>query len=118
MSSELNDLVDLIRCRVANAPLARPKLRLVAREDLTREPIGMDAQTRDLHYRCIRDLARMYWLGWLVRRETQRVGGAMESLSDDDLIALRQKMEKARECRIEGIGFDDAGIISEGEVWT
>lgn len=113
----MNELVELIRNRVANAPPAKPKLRLISRADLTREPTGLDATTRDLHYRIIRDLARMYWLGWLVRRETLRVGGAMESLSDDELLALRAKMERARECRVEGIAFDDAGLIGDGEAW-
>lgn len=111
--SRLQALASLISQELDKAP-PRPKLRLIRREDLEIVPIGMDAATRDMHYRIIRDLARMYWLAWLVRQETQHVGGSMECLSDDELLALRAKMERARECRVEGIAFDDAGLVREG----
>lgn len=110
----MNDLVELIRQRVKAAPLAKPKLRLISRDDLApAAPPGMDAATRDMHYRIIRDLARMYWLAWLVRQETEHVGGSMECLPDDDLLALRGMMDRARECRVEGIPFDDAGLVRQ-----
>lgn len=90
----------------------KPKLKLIKPSDLP-EP-GIDAITRDCMYARIRDLARMYWLAWLVRQETAGAG-ALEMLSDDALRSLLEKMEKARECRVEGIGFDEVpGLVREG----
>lgn len=112
--SRLQALASLISQELDRAP-PRPKLRLVTREDLQAQPAAMDAATRDMHYRIIRDMARMYWLAWLVRQETEHVGGAMECLTDDELVALRGKMHRAHECRVEGIPFDDAGLIRHRE---
>lgn len=95
-----------------SAPAKRPQLRLVVREDLKpAAPDGLDPQSKDLIYQRIRDLARMYSLAWLVRQETAHVGGVMECLSDDELRSLRDMMERARECRVDGVSFDDAGLV-------
>lgn len=118
----LEALARMIAAEIEKAP-EKPRLRLVGRDDLApqQERPTLDAQTRDCMYRRIRDLARMYWLGWLVRQETGRVGGVLECLDDDALSALMTKMEKARECRAEGIAFDEAGLVApqfrEGEEW-
>lgn len=113
--TRLQALANLISAEIEAAP-PRPKLRLVRREDLEPQASDrMDPQTRDVIYRRIRDLARMYWLAWLVRQETEHVGGTMECLDDDELRGLRDKMERARECRVEGVSFDDAGLVRQQE---
>lgn len=66
---------------------------------------------RDMRYQLIRDLARLHNLHWLVRKETVDVDGIMERLDDAGLLALHGKLQRAQECILEGIGFDDAGIL-------
>jgi hypothetical protein len=106
-----------VAAEIDGAP-ERPKLRVVGKSDITVAPSRIDAVTRDVIYARIRDLSRMYWLAWLVRQETMHVHGALEMLDDDDLTALLEKMEKARECREEGIGFSEAGLVRPGTIAT
>jgi hypothetical protein len=119
----------LDRLAAAMARLAEKKLgkkarlRVVGvsnlREHVPAAPApGMDAITRDVIYARIRDLSRMYWLAWLVRQETMQVHGALEMLDDNSLHDLLEKMERARECREEGIGFSEAGLVRPGTVAT
>lgn len=66
---------------------------------------------RDMRYQLIRDIARVHGIGWLLRRELVAVDGIMERLSDDALLHLHATMRKAQDCIVEGIGFDDAGLL-------
>jgi hypothetical protein len=107
------DLMQKLARRVAERSgakvAARPRhLRSVKGAD---EVPPMTALQRDVLYSRIRDLGNLYWLNWLVRQETAHVLGVMECLSDDELRGLMAKMERGQECRVEGIAFDDAGLI-------
>lgn len=112
MNTKAQDLLEKLQARINAAPVARPKLRIVPREAIGTVTNGLDAASRAIMVARIRDLARMYWLAWLVRQETAAVGGIVECLEDDDLSALLQKMERGRECRVDGVAFDDAGLVS------
>lgn len=113
----IDRMADLIAERARRKLGEKSRLRVVGVGNLQREiPSAptrgfLDPQSRDVIYARIRDLARMYWLAWLVRQETN--GTPIECLDDDALCALRDKMERARECRVEGVGFDDAGLVRE-----
>ena len=107
--SELRKLVDAMAARVdevrpAPKPPA-PQLHLV-------QPVrsGIDSITREAMVSRIRDLARMYRLDWLVRQETFHVP-TIELLEDDELSALLSDMEAGRECVVDGISFDDRGLV-------
>lgn len=113
----LDRLAELVAQRAQRKLGAKAGLRVVGKGNLRSvlpaapAPGRLDAVTRDLIYRRIQDLARMYWLAWLVRQETTKVGGAIECLDDDHLSALLEKMERGRECRVEGVGFDEWGLV-------
>lgn len=108
----LRELAEDMARHLGLTPKPQRKLMLVrAGQAVPFQRKGMDPQTRDVIYARIRDLSRMYWLAWLVRQETGHVQGVVECLTDDELGALRDKMERARECRVEGIGFDEAGLV-------
>lgn len=102
----------MVAAEIDGAP-ARPKLRIVRPADFE-EPAAnalMDPVTRDGIQRRIRDLSRLYHLQWLVRQETWAHQGCLDVLSDQQLLSLLEVIERARECIVEGIPFDDAGIV-------
>lgn len=70
---------------------------------------------RDIRRQLVRDTARIHGLKWLLLRETAHVDGILERLEDDELIALHNTMQKAERCILDGIGFDDAGLMDTGE---
>ena len=65
--------------------------------------------TRRYHLRRIRWLANDWGLAWMVDQAT--LGHPIETLEDDDLRALLGDMEQGRRCCVEGVGFDDAGLV-------
>ena len=83
----------------------RPRLRLV-----TPPTPVIDGVTRDWTKERIRFIRDRYRLHWLV---TQELGSAptMELMEDDALLALGKKMEKALGCILDGINFEDAGLV-------
>jgi len=115
---KLDRLAELIAQRAQRKLGSKVKLQVVGKGNLrdvvpsAPKPGHMDSVTRDCIYARIRDLAKMYWLAWLVRQETTAVGGIIECLDDDALTSLLEKMERARECRVEGVGFDEVGLVS------
>lgn len=66
---------------------------------------------RDMRYQLIRDIARLHGLHWLIRKETAHVDGIIERLDDHALLALHATLRRAQECILEGVGFDDAGLL-------
>lgn len=107
----LEALARMIAREIERAP-ARPDLRLVKPVNAS---LGSHSQLsaagRKVTCDRIRDLANLYRLDWLVRQETESCFGSLEQLHDADLIKLRATIERARECFIEGIAFDEVGLV-------
>ncbi len=97
--------------RQLEAAPARPKLRLVRAEDLP-EPVSTrrDLVSRACRLERIRWLQRTYQLQFLVNQAAFGRDG-LECLSDDELVELHRKLERARECVVEGISLEDADLI-------
>lgn len=89
---------------------AKRRLAVVGKDS----PPGLTPLQRDVLYTRIRDLGNLYWLNWLIRQETAHVFGVVECLGDDELRALMDKMDRGRECRVDDIAFDDAGLVRDG----
>lgn len=105
---ELERLAGLLAERARRKGKKAPHLRLVNGEASERVALP---SPRDVLLARIKDYARMYWLAWLVRQETAHVGKALEDFNDEELGELMRWMEKGRDCRIEDIPFDDAGLV-------
>ncbi len=102
---KLRRLVEAVGNRLTVvAPAPRP------REAPGPNEIQFDDITRNAVISRIRDLERMFRLGWLVRQETFHVPG-LECLEDSELSALLSDMERARECLCDGIDLEHTGLI-------
>lgn len=110
MGESTQDLALMVAARMGIPARRRRRLELVRDS----APVGLTALQRDVMYSRVRDLGNMYWLNWLVRQETAHVMGVVECLGDTELESLLVKMERGRECRIEGIAFDEAGLVRAG----
>lgn len=84
----------------------QPAVRLVKAPIPTR----FDGITRDSHLQRIRYLARGYGLRWLIDQATFDRPG-LDSLEDDELVALHRDMDRAMECRRDGIPYEDADLV-------
>jgi len=60
--------------------------------------------------RRIRWLTRTYDLQWLVDQESADET-SLSILSSNQLQELLVKLERAHQCIVEGIGFDEAGLV-------
>lgn len=89
---------------------AKPKLRLIDCVPREKPEPRLDGLSREMHYRRIRYLAGAYRLQWLVDQAIFACVN-IEDLADDDLIALHADMEKARECPLEDVSFEDVGLV-------
>lgn len=87
-------------------PAKAPHLTLVD----TQPKQLFDSVTRDACLKRIRFLRKAYSLAWLVDQHTFDAP-ALESLTDEALSDLLRAMERARECIVEGVSFDDAGLV-------
>lgn len=103
---DLDRLAEVIANTVKGVRPAKPQLRLA-------EPPKtqlFDAITREACFRRIRFLRKAYRLACIVDQHCFNVP-AMECLEDAQVSALLADMERARECLLEGISLDEAGLI-------
>lgn len=87
----------------------RPKLHLVKPQP---PPRGMDDITRESHCRMIRHFRRRwgYSMQMIIDQAIFGLAG-IEQLEDDALIQLHKDMERAHDCMLEGVSFEDAGLL-------
>lgn len=91
---------------------ARPRLHAV--EATTTPSFGLDVVTRESHCRMIRHIRRR-WGSPMQRLIDQACFGVtdIDRLGDGDLVQLHMDLERAEQCMLEGISFEDAGLFRQ-----
>lgn len=102
----LDKLAEVIAQTVKGVKPLRPKLRVIT----TPKPAIFDSITRNSILARIRRLQKEYRLHMLVEQATFNRPG-LDCLDDIELSKLLQDMERGRECLVDGVAFDDAGLI-------
>ena len=94
-----------------------PPLRFVGTDAANQEEAGLLAEpagepeiSRTAVLRRVRWLADSYDLQWLIDQAVWP-DRRLVQLDTPDLLSLLADAERARECRLEGIGFDEAGLV-------
>lgn len=88
-------------------PALKPALRVIQTEVAAEDVFVPD---RASLLKRISDLRRMYRLGWLVRQETFTVG-KLTDLDDAALLCLLKRMERASQCPVDDVSYEDADLI-------
>lgn len=105
-NDEVQELARILDARAGLGRKVRPKLRLITPPT----PKLLDHIAREAHLRRIAYLKQRYQLGWLVDQATFDVA-SVSVLEDCDLIRLLCDMERALECILDGVPFEDADLV-------
>ena len=90
----------------------RPALRIV-RKAVSQPYESMDSATRESYVRLITSFRRVYGSFGIDAIIDQALleKVCIEQLDDQELVDLLGLIDRARECIVEGIGFDEAGLL-------
>lgn len=105
----LEALADALARKVKRHTGVTPHLQIVATPKV-RLAASMDSVTRMCAIRRIQMLARVYRLHILLEQGIFGLSN-IEQLEDDALRALLEDMERGRECVVEGVSLEEAGLI-------
>lgn len=103
---ELKSLALKMAAVINIARAEKTNLRLVK----TARPTQLDAITRESYLRRIRLLGRHCQLYWMIDQACFSIAN-LDCLEDPLVIKLLEEMERARECSLEGIPFEDADLV-------
>lgn len=93
----------------AEVRIDRPRLRLVKPQP---PPRGMDELMRESHCKMIRHFRRRWGhpMQMIIDQAVFGLAG-IEQLDDEALIQLHKDLERAQECMLDGVSFEDAGLL-------